>query len=126
MYEQVDVVVVGGGNAGFCAAHAAAERGRRRAAPGEGEPAAGGREQLLHGRGRPDRARRARPTSLAASSPTTAHAAPVGARPTPPTTFAADMAAVTEGRNDPALTEVLIAESRDALAWLHGSACATG
>ena len=31
----------------------------------------------------------------------------------------ADMAAVTEGRNDPALTEVLIAESRDALAWLH-------
>ncbi len=39
--------------------------------------------------------------------------------PYPAAAFAADMAAVTEGRNDPALTEVLIAESRDALAWLH-------
>ena len=30
MQRHADVVVVGGGNAGFCAAHAAAERGRQR------------------------------------------------------------------------------------------------
>ena len=36
--EQVDVVVVGGGNAGFSAAHAAAGRGRRVVLLEKGEP----------------------------------------------------------------------------------------
>ena len=78
----------------------AARPSRRRARPpgaaaGARRARAGGREQLLHGRGRPDRARRAVRPRSAA-------------RP-----------------DDPALTEVLIAESRDALAWLHDRACAT-
>ena len=58
------------------------------------------------------------PTSPRCSTPTTGTRRPCS-RPTPPPRSPPDMAAVTEGRNDPALTEVLIAESRDALAWLH-------
>jgi tricarballylate dehydrogenase len=115
--EQVDVVVVGGGNAGFSAAHAAAERGRRVLLLERGEPGrAGGNSyytagavRIAHG-GLSDLAPLLDPDDR---HPTTV------LPPYPAAAFAADMAAVTEGRNDPALTEVLIAESRDALAWLH-------
>jgi tricarballylate dehydrogenase len=117
MDEHVDVVVVGGGNAGFSAAHAAAERGRRVLLLERGEPGrAGGNSyytagavRIAHG-GLSDLAPLLDPDDR---HPTTV------LPPYPAAAFAADMAAVTEGRNDPALTEVLIAESRDALAWLH-------
>ncbi len=48
--DIVDVVVVGGGNAGFSAAHAAAERGRRVLLLEKGEPAqAGGNSYFTAG-----------------------------------------------------------------------------
>jgi tricarballylate dehydrogenase len=50
MHEETDVVVVGGGNAGFSAAHAAAERGRRVLLLEKGEPGqAGGNSYFTAG-----------------------------------------------------------------------------
>ncbi|MFP5072850.1 FAD-binding protein [Pseudonocardia nantongensis] len=40
--------------------------------------------------------------------------------PYPTAAFHADMAKVTSGRNDPELTEALIAHSQDTIRWLHG------
>ena len=118
MDEQVDVVVVGGGNAGFSAAHAAAERGRRVLLLERGEPGqAGGNSYYTAGAVRIAHGGLSDLAPLL--DPDDRHATTV-LPPYPAAAFAADMAAVTEGRNDPALTEVLIAESRDALAWLHG------
>ena len=117
MDEQVDVVVVGGGNAGFSAAHAAAERGRRVLLLERGEPGqAGGNSYYTAGAVRIAHGGLSDLAPLL--DPDDRHATTV-LPPYPAAAFAADMAAVTEGRNDPALTEVLIAESRDALAWLH-------
>ncbi|MER5394098.1 FAD-dependent tricarballylate dehydrogenase TcuA [Saccharopolyspora sp. NPDC002686] len=114
----VDVVVVGGGNAGFSAAHAAAERGRRVLLLEKGAPSeAGGNSyytagafRIVHG-GLDDVADLLDPDERHANSVL------------PPYTaqdFAADMAKVTGGRNDRTLTEVLIGDSQDALRWLHG------
>lgn len=115
---QVDVVVVGGGNAGFSAAHAAAERGRRVLLLEKGEQAqAGGNSYYTAGAVRIAHDGLAEVADLLDDDPR--HAISV-LPPYPRAKFAADMAAVTEGRNDPALTEVLIAESQDALRWLHG------
>jgi tricarballylate dehydrogenase len=117
MDEHVDVVVVGGGNAGFSAAHAAAERGRRVLLLERGEPAqAGGNSYYTAGAVRIAHGGLSDLAPLL--DPDDRHATTV-LPPYPAAAFAADMAAVTEGRNDPALTEVLIAESRDALAWLQ-------
>jgi len=114
---QVDVVVVGGGNAGFSAAHAAAERGRRVLLLERGEPGqAGGNSYYTAGAVRVAHGGLSDLAPLL--DPDDRHATTV-LPPYPAAAFAADMAAVTEGRNDPALTEVLIAESRDTLAWLH-------
>ncbi len=114
--EKFDVVVVGGGNAGFSAAHAAAERGRRVLLLEKGTPAESGGNSYYtagafriahHGLGeladlldRDDR--------HALLNPYTA------------SDFTADMAKVTGGRNDPALTGALVRDSQDALRWLHG------
>jgi tricarballylate dehydrogenase len=115
--EQVDVVVVGGGNAGFSAAHAAAERGRRVLLLERGEPGqAGGNSYYTAGAVRIAHGGLSDLAPLLDSDDR--HATTV-LPPYSAAAFAADMAAVTEGRNDPALTEVLIAESRDALGWLH-------
>ena len=54
MERDADVIVVGGGNAGFSAAHAAAERGRSVIVLERGEGQTAG-EQLLHGRRYPYR-----------------------------------------------------------------------
>jgi tricarballylate dehydrogenase len=115
---ETDVVVVGGGNAGFSAAHAAAERGRRVVLLEKGEPRqAGGNSfftagavRIVHG-GLPDVADLLDPDDR--------HAHTV-LPPYPAEEFTTDMAKVTGGRNDPALTEVLVRESQDTLRWLHG------
>lgn len=116
--ERVDVIVVGGGNAGLSAAHAAAERNRRvlvleRAEPGS----AGGNSfytagamRVVHG-GLADLADLLDPDERHASTVLPPYDADA---------FAADMASVTEGRNDPGLTSVLVGDSRSALDWLHG------
>ena len=116
--DRVDVVVVGGGNAGFSAALAAAERGRRVLLLEKGEPAqAGGNSYYTAGAVRIAHGGLDDVRDLL--DPDERHAA-TELPPYPAEQFAADMATVTEGRNDPALTEVMISESRDALRWLHG------
>ncbi|GAA0486455.1 tricarballylate dehydrogenase [Paractinoplanes deccanensis] len=112
------VVVVGGGNAGFSAAQAAAARGREvvvleRGLPGE----AGGNSyytagafRIAHG-GLPDLARILDPDPRHASTVLTPYGQDL---------FVEDLRKVTEGRTDPTLARVLSDESGDALRWLHG------
>jgi tricarballylate dehydrogenase len=115
--ERVDVVVVGGGNAGFSAAHAAAERGRRVLLLEKGEPAqAGGNSYYTAGAVRIAHHGLADVADLLDDDER--HAITL-LPPYPSEAFATDMAKVTGGRNDPSLTEVLIAESQDTLRWLH-------
>lgn len=112
---SVDVVVVGGGNAGFSAAHAARERGRRvlllEKAPldahGGNSFYTAGAVRTAHG-GLDDLA----PILAEPPRPRT-HLAPY-----PPEEFAADLARVTEGRNDPVLTEAVVGRSRETVGWL--------
>lgn len=118
MDERFDVVVVGGGNAGFSAAHAAAERGRdvlllekgARGQEGGNSYYTAGAVRIAHdGLG-----------SIAdLLDPDDRHAVS-DLPPYPAEAFHADMVKVTSGRNDPALTEVLVAESQDTVRWLHG------
>ncbi|MGW9403021.1 FAD-dependent tricarballylate dehydrogenase TcuA [Arthrobacter sp. NPDC055585] len=115
---DADVLVIGGGNAGFTAAHAAAERGRKVILLEKGTPElsggnsfyTAGATRIVHGgledlRGFIEDDDRHPVTEV------------------PPYTaqdYASDLEKVTEGRNDPALTEVLIAESQSTLRWLAG------
>lgn len=112
-----DVIVVGGGNAGFTAAHAAAVRGRNVILLEKGsEDMAGGNSFYTAG------ATRIVHNGLddleGLVEPDDRH----GRTVVPPYSaeeYAADLDKVTEGRNDPALTEVLIAESQSTLRWLN-------
>ena len=114
---SVDVVVVGGGNAGFTAAHAAASRGRSVLLLERGEEAesggnswyTAGATRIAHG-GLDD--------LRAIVEPDDRHAV-TEVPPYPAEEYATDLAKVTSGRNDPAMTRVLVDESRDVLAWLH-------
>lgn len=112
-----DVIVVGGGNAGFTAAHAAAVRGRNVILLEKGsKDMAGGNSFYTAG------ATRIVHNGLddleGLVEPDDRH----GRTVVPPYSaeeYAADLEKVTEGRNDPALTEVLIAESQSTLRWLN-------
>ncbi|OZM81423.1 FAD-dependent tricarballylate dehydrogenase TcuA [Pseudonocardia sp. MH-G8] len=118
MHEETDVVVIGGGNAGFSAAHAAAERGRRVLLLEKGDPElAGGNSYFTAGAVRI--AHDGLDDVADLLDPDDRHAVTV-LPPYPRAAFLADMAKVTEGRNDPELTEVLVAQSQDTLRWLHG------
>jgi tricarballylate dehydrogenase len=115
--ESVDVIVVGGGNAGFTAAHAAATRGRTvlllergaEAESGGNSYYTAGATRIAHG-GLDD--------LLEFVEPDERHDR-TEVPPYPADEYAADLRKVTSGRNDPAMTDVLVRESRDALAWLH-------
>jgi tricarballylate dehydrogenase len=116
--DQFDVVVAGGGNAGFSAAHAAAERGRRVLLLEKGEPGqAGGNSFYTAGAFRIAHEGLADVADLL--DPDERHDRTV-LPAYPRAKFTADMVKVTEGRNDPVLTEVLVADSQDTLRWLHG------
>ena len=116
--EHTDVVVIGGGNAGFAAAHAAAERGRRVLLLEKGEPdQAGGNSYYTAGAFRVAHNGFAEVVDLLDADER--HGITV-LPPYPAGQFAADMAKVTGGRNDPALTDALVADSQDVLRWLHG------
>ena len=113
-----DVIVVGGGNAGYCAAFAAAERGRSvlilergsEAESGGNSYYTAGATRVAHGgladlSGLIDEDERHERTEVPAYTPED---------------FTADMEKVTGGRNDPELTGVLVDQSLDTLRWLHG------
>jgi tricarballylate dehydrogenase len=113
-----DVVVVGGGNAGFSAAHAAAARGRRVVLLEKGRPdEAGGNSFYTAG------AFRVAHDGLAGLAgvldPDERHAHTV-LPPYPPETFAEDLRLITGGRTDPVLAAALVGDSGSVLRWLHG------
>ncbi|MBN6042054.1 FAD-dependent tricarballylate dehydrogenase TcuA [Amycolatopsis sp. 195334CR] len=115
---QPEVIVVGGGNAGFSAAHAAAERGRRVVLLERGSrELAGGNSFYTAGAVRIVHDGLASVADLL--DPDDRHAIS-DLPPYPAEQFHADMTKVTGGRNDPALTEVLVSRSQDTLRWLHG------
>jgi tricarballylate dehydrogenase len=114
---ETEVVVVGGGNAGFTAAHAAATRGRRviLLERGDADMSGGnsfytaGATRIPHGglddlRDLVDDDDRLAVTTVP---------------PYSPEEYAADLAKVTDGHNDPALTRVLVNEAGEAIRWLH-------
>ncbi|MGD7733331.1 FAD-dependent tricarballylate dehydrogenase TcuA [Propionibacteriaceae bacterium G57] len=115
--DQVDVIVVGGGNAGFCAALAAAERGRRVVLL-EKSPQlfAGGNSYYTHGAtrivhdGLDDLAAILEPDERHAVSVVPTYTAEE---------YIDDITTLSQGRNDPERTRVLVTESHDALVWLH-------
>ncbi|WP_152185030.1 FAD-dependent tricarballylate dehydrogenase TcuA [Segeticoccus rhizosphaerae] len=114
---MIDVIVVGSGNAGFAAAHAAATRGRQVVLLEKADQAnAFGNSYYTAGATRI--AHQGLPELLDVVDPDDRHA--VTEVPAySPEEYAADLAKVTEGRNDPALTEVLVHESGPTLRWLH-------
>lgn len=115
--ESVDVVVVGGGNAGFCAAHAAASRGRRvmlleRAAladSGGNSFFTAGAIRMTHA-GVADLLDILQPDERLERTEVPPYAAGQ---------FRADMERLTSGRCDPLLTDALIAGSAPAVRWLR-------
>jgi len=116
--ETTDVVVVGGGNAAFCAAHAAAARGRRvvlleKALADE----AGGNSYYTAGAFRIAHAGQPEIEDLLDRDERDATSV---LPPYPPESFSADMAKVTDDRNDKGLTATMVADSQDTLRWLHG------
>jgi len=117
--ERFDVVVVGGGNAGFCAAHAAREAGAdvlliEKAV----EQEAGGNSFYTAGAFRVafDDVEELVPLlddESCALLPRTV------VPPYPQSQFLEDMHRITGGHCDPVLTDVLVRRSTDTLRWLH-------
>lgn len=113
-----DVLVVGGGNAGFAAALAAAERGRkvvllekaREAASGGNSFYTAGATRISHD-GLQELIEFVEPDERHAASEVPAY---TGAE------YLADLSKVSEGRNDPELSAVLVSESNPTLRWLQG------
>src|ERR1700712_1501908 len=116
--RSVDVIVVGGGNAGFCAAHAAAQRGRRTVLLEKGSPETPGGNSSF-----PAGATRINHEGLGALLDIVEPDERQARSEVPPYSsadFAADLATVTGGRNDPELTEALVTEAQATVRWLHG------
>ena len=118
MHNDADVIVVGGGNAGFSAAHAAAERGRSVIVLERGEgPTAGGNSFFTAG------ATRIAHEGLEQLQEFVEADERHGASTVPPYSpqdYLDDLERVTEGRNDPELSAVLVAEAQPTLRWLAG------
>lgn len=114
--QELDVIVVGGGNAGFSAAHAAAERGRRVLLLERGTAdMAGGNSFYTAG------ATRIPHDGLESLVDVVVPDDRHDRTEVPPYSSAeylADLEKVTEGRTNRAMAEVLVTEAGDALRWL--------
>ncbi|OHV18897.1 tricarballylate dehydrogenase [Parafrankia soli] len=115
--HNADVVVVGGGNAGYCTAHAAAERGRRvlllekapRALAGGNSYYTLGATRMVHA-GLGDLLEILEPDERHARTEVPPYSA---------AEFLADLDRITEGRDDKELAAAVVEGSRDAVRWLH-------
>jgi tricarballylate dehydrogenase len=120
MTEHYDVIVVGGGNAGFSAAHAAREHVERVLLLEKASPAwSGGNSYFTAG------AFRTTFASLDELLPVLDQVDEERLQRTelPPYTaedFMRDMQRITQGCCDPELAEILVKESGDTIRWLHG------
>ncbi|MFE2772769.1 FAD-dependent tricarballylate dehydrogenase TcuA [Microbacterium resistens] len=111
-----DVVVVGGGNAGFAAAHAAAERGRSVLLLERGLPdMAGGNSFYTAGATRISHGGLDDLRDIVVADER--HAVTEVPAYTPEE-YLADLVKVTDGRTDLAMADVLVHESADAVRWL--------
>lgn len=119
MSVAYDVVIVGAGNAAFCAAHAARERVERvlmlEKAPREWS---GGNSYFTAGAVRTTFAElgELRPLLVELSDE---QAAITDLPPYPAERFMADMLRVTEGRCDHTLARIIVDDSLDGVRWLH-------
>ena len=117
MDAGADVVVVGAGNAGMSAAHAARERGARVVVLEKAEPEwSGGNSaftagaiRLAHG-GLEDVREVVEPDERADATRLDPYTAEE---------FRADMRRVTLGRGDEAMARILVEDSREVVGWLH-------
>ncbi len=115
--HQADTIIVGGGNAGFCAAHAAALRGRRVILLEKGDAGtAGGNSYYTAGATRISHHGLADLTDIIAHDP---RHDTTEVPPYPAQEYAADLGRVTGGHNDPDLTDALVNDSADAVRWLN-------
>ncbi|MGE2718993.1 FAD-dependent tricarballylate dehydrogenase TcuA [Mycolicibacterium celeriflavum] len=112
-----DVIVIGGGNAGFSAAHAAAERGRRVLLLERGTAeTAGGNSFFTAGA---TRINHAGLDDIADFIEYDERHPRTEVPPYSSDEYLADLVKVTEGRTDPDLAGVLVDEAQDAVRWLH-------
>ncbi len=115
--SDYDVIVIGGGNAGFSAAHAAAERGRRVALLERGTAdMAGGNSFYTAGATRIAHA--GLDDIVDFIEPDERHQR-TEVPPYSSDQYLADLVKVTEGRTDPQLARVLVTEAQDTVRWLH-------
>ncbi|MCH1883966.1 FAD-dependent tricarballylate dehydrogenase TcuA [Agrococcus sp. ARC_14] len=113
-----DVIVVGGGNAGFAAAHAAAERGRSVVLLERGErDMAGGNSFYTAGATRMNHAGLDDLRDIVEADDR--HAL-TEVPPYSSEEYLADLIKVTDGKTDREMAQVLVTETADAVRWLHG------
>lgn len=116
--KSADVVVVGGGNAGFAAAHAAAERGRTVILLERGtRETAGGNSFYTAGATRIAHAGLADLRDIV--EPDERHPM-TEVPPYSEQEYRDDLERVTEGRTDPEMARALVTEATDGVRWLHG------
>lgn len=118
--DMVDVVVVGTGNAAFCAAHAARDHGARVLMLEKGsEDWIGGNSYFTAGAFRIAFDSQDDLVALLAD-PSDERLPRTDVPPYPAPAFLADLERLTLGRTDPVLAKILVEDSLDTVRWLRG------